>query len=59
MTDGTLDLAARTATRQWSGDSWKVKRKDGDGSAVMESAILAHWGASHLPAPKPSVVQVF
>ena len=59
VTDGTLDLAARTATRQWSGDSWKVKRKDGDGSAVMESAILAHWGASHLPAPKPSVVQVF
>lgn len=59
VTDPLLDRSARTATRQWAGDAWKIRRKDGDGSAVMESAILAHWGAGHPPKPAPSPVQVF
>lgn len=49
--DTVLDDAAKTATRQWAGDAWKVRRKDGDGSAILESAILAHWGATHIPEP--------
>jgi phage terminase large subunit-like protein len=56
-TDPDLDTAARAATRTWSGDAWKINRKAGEGSSILESVMLAVYAANHDDHISP--VQVF
>lgn len=50
--DTDLDLSAENSARSFSGDSWRISRRASMGlTSPLESAMLAAWGANHMPEP--------
>lgn len=46
--DPALDASAETCTRAWSGDAWRVSRRQSTGlTSPIEAAMLAAWAADH------------
>lgn len=54
-----LDDSAANTERVFSGDAWRFARRGATGlTSPLESAVLAAWGVSHLPAA-PAPLQIF